>query len=502
MKNRSLLIITILILFTNIVFAATLVAVVEPEIREINNVRIISSRTEPIEDVQLSVKSGGIIEEVYVQVGDYVKKGQVLLKLDQGDLQIQLQQVEAAVQIAQANYNLMLAGASEEDRRAVEAAYQQALASYEGAKESLVLIEAAFQDRTAQKQQLLAAETQLKAAEKQMELAEENLKQALTGLKQAETEFDRIKYLYAENVASKNQYEMVETQYKNAQSLVESARLAKEQAAISYQGAREGYLLAEENYNNPVQLEQQVTAARSQLKIAEANVEMARANLEKVEKGARPEELRIAEANLKQARSSLEQVKKALEDTLVKSPIDGIIAQLYFKAGEIVGPGTPVANIVNLDQIYINASITEELLFNIEKGQEVRIRVLAARREYLEGLVEYISPVVDPRTQAFTVKVLSDNPEGRLRGGMFTELYIPVAENKSALVLPVAAVLDLARDPHVYIVEEGKAFRRNLETGIIDGDYIEIIRGLKGDEKVVIQGQYNLEDGARVEVVE
>lgn len=199
-----------------------------------------------------------------------------MLKLDQGDLQIQLQQVEAAVQIAQANYNLMLAGASEEDRRAVEAAYQQALASYEGAKESLVLIEAAFQDRTAQKQQLLAAETQLKAAEKQMELAEENLKQALTGLKQAETEFDRIKYLYAENVASKNQYEMVETQYKNAQSLVESARLAKEQAAISYQGAREGYLLAEENYNNPVQLEQQVTAARSQLKIAEANVEMAR----------------------------------------------------------------------------------------------------------------------------------------------------------------------------------------------------------------------------------
>lgn len=74
MKNRSLLIITILILFTNIVFAATLVAVVEPEIREINNVRIISSRTEPIEDVQLSVKSGGIIEEVYVQVGDYVKR--------------------------------------------------------------------------------------------------------------------------------------------------------------------------------------------------------------------------------------------------------------------------------------------------------------------------------------------------------------------------------------------------------------------------------------------
>lgn len=501
MKNKYFLIIIMVILLSNIVIAATPVIVVQPEIREIKNVRVVSSRTEPIEDVQLSVKNGGIIELVYVQVGDYVKKGQALLKLEQDDLKIQLQQVEAAVQIAEANYKMLVAGASEEDRRAVEAAYQQALASYEGAKESLALLESAYQDRTAQKQQLIAAETQLRAAEKQVELAEENLNQALTGLKQAETEFERIKYLYTENVASKNQYEMVETQFKNAQSLVESARLAREQADISYQGAKEAYLLAEENYNNPVQLEQQLTAARSQLKVAEANVQMARANLEKVQKGARDEEIKIAEANLRQARSSLEQVKKALDDTVVKSPIDGVIAQLYFDAGEIVGPGTPVANIVNLEQIYINASITEELLFNIEKGQKLTIRVLAANKEYLEGVVEYISPVVDPRTQAFTVKILANNPGGRLRGGMFTELYVPVAENKSALVLPISAVLDLDTDPHVYVIEEGKAVRKSLETGIIDANYVEIIRGLRGNEIVVNQGQYNLDDGTMVEVV-
>ena len=502
MKNKLLPVIAVFLILSGLVMAATPVAVVEPVIREINNVRIVSSRIEPVEDVQLSAKSGGIIEEVYVQVGDYVKKGQPLLKLEQDDLKIQLQQVEAAVQIAEANYKLLRDGASEEDRRTVEAAYEQALASYEAAKESLALVESAYQDRTAQKQQLIAAETQLRAAEKQVQLAEENLNQAMTGLAQAEKEYERIKYLYAENVASKNQYEMVETQYKNARSMVESAKLAREQAHISLQGAREGYLLAEDNYNNPVQLEQQLTAARSQLKIAEANVEMARANLEKVRKGARVEELKIAQANLNQARASLEQLKKALEDTVIKSPIDGVIAQVYFSAGEIVGPGTPVANIVNLEQIYVTASITEELLFNIEKGQKVTIRVLAAGKEYLEGTVEYISPVVDPRTQAFTLKVLAANPAGRLRGGMFTELYIPVAENKAAMVLPVSAILDLDRNPHVYVVEEGKAVKKALETGIIAGDFVEILRGLGGNEKVISRGQYNLEEGTRVEVVE
>lgn len=502
MRNRSLLVTSMLLILSSIVLAATPVTVVQPEIREINNVRIVSSRIVPLEDIQLSAKSGGIIEEVYVRVGDNVKKGQPILKLEQDDLKIQLQQVEAAVQIAEANYKLLREGASEEDRKAVEAAYEQALASYEAAKESLALIESAYQDRMAQKQQLIAAETQLRAAEKQVQLAEENLNQALIGLEQAEKEFERIKYLYAEKVASKNQYEMVETQYKNTLSMVESAKLAREQAYISLQGAKESYLLAEENYNNPVQLEQQLTAARSQLKIAEANVEMARANLEKVKKGARDEEIKIAEANLKQARSSLEQLKKALEDTVIRSPIDGVIAQVYFSAGEIVGPGTPVANIVNLEKIYVTASITEEVLFNIEKGQKLAIRLLAGGKEYLEGTVEYISPVVDPMTQAFTIKVLANNPGGRLRGGMFTELYIPVAENKAAMVLPVSAVLDLGRNPHVYIVEGGKAVKRAIETGIIDGNYVEIVRGLEGNEKVINRGQHNLEDGTRVEVVE
>ena len=133
MRNRLLLVTSMLLILSSIVLAATPVTVVQPEIREINNVRIVSSRIVPLEDIQLSAKSGGIIEEVYVRVGDNVKKGQPILKLEQDDLKIQLQQVEAAVQIAEANYKL-LREASEEDRKAVEAAYEQALASYEAAR--------------------------------------------------------------------------------------------------------------------------------------------------------------------------------------------------------------------------------------------------------------------------------------------------------------------------------------------------------------------------------
>lgn len=498
---NKLIIITMILVLSSIVNAATPVSVVQPEFKEINNVRIVNSKIEPYQDIQISAKNGGIIEKVNVQIGDYVEKGQALIQLEQDDIKIQLQQAEAAVEIAEANYKMLKDGASKEDRISVEAAYQQALASYQGAKESLKLLESSYRDRTAQKQQLIAAETQLKAAEKQIKLAEENLAQAVTGLEQAEKEYERIKYLFEENVASKSQFEMVESQYRNTLSVVESARLAKEQANISYQGAKESYILAEDNYNNPIQLEQQLTAARSQLLVAEANVQMAKANLEKVEKGARAEEIQIGEANVKQARATLQQVQKALEDTIIRSPFDGIISQLNFDSGEIIGPGTPVTNIVNLEKIYVSGSITEDLLLNLEKGQKIRIRILAGDNQYLEGVIEYISPVVDPRTQAFTIKVLADNPHGRLRGGMFAELYIPVAENKNALVLPISTIMDLERNPYVYTIINDKAVKRPVKIGIIANNYVEIISGLSEDELVAHKGQNNLEDAIVVEVV-
>lgn len=489
-------------LLTQGVFAATPVSVVKPEIKAINNVRKINSRIIPYQDIQVSSKIGGIIDIVNVQVGEYVKKGQPLFQFEQDDIEIQIKQAEAALKIAQANFKMLEDGATSEDRASAEAAYQQAVASYEGARNNLELIKSSYTDRTAQKQQFSAAETQLKSAEKQVQLAEEGLGQAITGLEQAENEYKRMKYLYEENVVTKNQYEMVENQYKNARSAVESARLAREQASIAYQGAEENSILAEKNYNNPTQLEQQLAGAETQLKVAEANMKMAKANLDKLEKGAREEELITVQASVEQAEAALEQVKKALSDTIVKSPIDGIVAQFNLDSGEMVGPGTPAVNIVNLDKVYIEAGVTEELVRNLEKGQNVSGRLLSYDNMYLNGIVDYISPVVDPRTQAYTVKVLVEDTAEVLRGGMFVELDIPVDMVKEALVIPVTAVINLENKPFVYLVKDDKAVKTPIEIGIISGDSVEIIKGIEEEDKLVFRGQYSInDDDSLVEVI-
>lgn len=584
-NNRAIAIVCFLaiLLLSNITFAAGIpVNIIKAEQKDIESIKLVNSKIEPYKDVNVSSKTGGIIKKTNVVLGEYIEEGQSLIEFEQDDIKIQIQLAEAALQIARANhdkllkgataeqiriaeagvrqadsalkiakanYKMMKDGASQEDRQSVKAQYQQAVSSYEGARNNLELIESSYSDRTMQKQQLLGADTQLKSAKKQVEVAEERfqqsqtgLQQAKNGLEQARNEYERIEYLYQENVATKQQYEMVGNQYQNAQSAVEnaqstveSARIAKEQAELSYQGAQENYSLSEDSYNNPTQLKQQLSAARTQLEVAQANKTMAKANLDKVEKGARAEELLTAQANIEQAESALvraeaqldqvnngateedkiisganikqaevalQRARKALSDSIIKSPISGIVAQLNFDAGEMAGPGTPLVNLVNLDKVYIKAEVTADLLLNINKGDNAKAKILAYQDKYLSGIIEYVSPMANQRSQAFTVKVLAENPDRLVKGGMFADLYFKTNIIKNAFILPAEAVMNLENNPYVYMVINGKAVRKSVKVGISTDEEVAVVEGLSAEDVVILRGQSGISDGATVEVVE
>ncbi|MEJ6949537.1 efflux RND transporter periplasmic adaptor subunit [Natronospora cellulosivora (SeqCode)] len=582
MKNKFVIILFALIILCLPVLANNrAVEIINPEINDINIYREVNGSIEPYKQIQLASSVGGIIEERKVKAGQYVKKGDVLLVFEQDDIlanveqakagleiaranldlikqgaqeeqirsaEASVRQAKAAVRIAQANYQLVKKGVSEEDLESIQATYDQAFASYEGAKESLTLMESSFEDRTMLRQQLLNAETQFASAEKQLATAKEGLNQALNGQKQAEialnharNEYQRIESLYHENVTTKNKFEMVEMQYKNAksafknaQSAVNSAEIATKQAKLALQGAEDNYLLTKKTFNNPTEMKQQLAAARTQVEVSKANKRMAQANLDKAYKGAREEEretalaniqqaeaslemakaqrdqvlkgaqdeeIRIAKANLRQAEAVLQQAEKVLADTTVKSPVNGIIASANFDKGEMLGPGNPLFTIVNLDKVYIRADISPSLIRNITYGQEIRASLVDYPGKYIEGIVDFISPTINPQTQGFTVRVLAENPEGIVRGGMFVDIYINTDTRKNTLIVPIDAVLDLENNPHVYIIKNNIAERVFVETGVLNYKEVEILEGLSPEDAVVIRGQRFLSDGDMVEVI-
>lgn len=518
MKNKIILLILVLsvVISGSISAQEAPVEAVSPEIQNIREVKTINATLAPYKTIRISSTNGGIIKKLNVELGQYVEKGEEMLTFDVDQLQVQVEQAEAGLEIARANYKMLQDGAVEEEKIQARAAYEQAEASLEGAENSLELLKTIYQDRTGQKQQLITAESQLESAKKQFETSEERKKQADIGLEQAENsleqaqkEYDRMEYLYQEEAVSQQELDMAESQLKNArsavknaESAVENARIARKQAEINLKAAESGYQLARKDFQDPVQLEQQVESARTQLEVARANKKTAAANLDRIEKGARAEELTVSKANIKQAEAALESARLALDDAVIKSPIAGVVTELNFEEEEMAAPGNPILNIVNIDKLYIEADVSADVAARLQAGDTAQAEVLAFDDVVKQGQIKMISPTADSRTQAFKIKLLIDNQDRKLKGGMFVDLYLTTDSAEDALVVPVSAVLDLDGTPYLFVVEDGKAVRKQIETGIVGKDFVQILSGVSEAQNVISKGQHNLQDGDQVEVVE
>lgn len=508
-KQISILVIFSLILFTNLVVAKNQglpVKVVQPDVKSVEINKVLNGVIEPHQNVVLSAKLGGIIEKINVQIGDFIKKDQVLVVFDQEQIKIQLKQAEAALELAKANLEMIIKGASEEDRRLAQTSYEQANISYAAAQKNLEFAQSLFDDRTMQKQQLLAAKTQLEAAQVQLQLADERNKQAELALNLAKDDYDRMSYLFSNGVITQKQYDGVVAQYKNAQSALVSAQLAEEQAQVSYQGAKEGYELAKDVFDNRLTAQQQVDGAKTQLEMAAGSVEIAQANLEKLKKGATAEQIRISKANLKQAEAALDLVSLQLKNSVIKSPIAGVVAQINLDAGEMAGPGSPVITIIDLSQVYLKVDVTADVITSLTVDQSVEVKVLVFSDQLRQGKISSISPMVDARSQAYPIKILLDNSDQRLKPGMFAEAKITLERSENTIAVPIETVLNLDSSPYLFVVkfsaddEAGVAEKRMIEIGLGNDQEIEVTRGLSPDEKVVIMGQFTLTNGDLVEV--
>lgn len=459
-----------------------------------------------------------------------------------------IKQAEASLKMAQAQHGMLLDGASKEDIKRAEESYNQAVASYKGVKESLELVKKIYNDKTSLKQQLTSSEMQFESSKKQLESAKKryeqskvNLEQAQVNLDQAKKEYNRMKDLYDDGVVTEKQFEMAESQYKNARltvqnakSAVANAEIAVEQAKISHKGAEESYNLTEESYNDPTQLKQQLDSAKTQVEISRANKEIAKANLEKVKKGAKEgeiesslasvqqaeaalertkanhaklkegasdEEIRASQAQVEQAEASLEQAQLRLEDTVISSPISGYVASVNTEKGQLISPGTPLINLVSLDPAFVRVDVSSDVLINIKEGNQVKVDLLAYEDLEKTGTIDMISPVRDQRTQLYPVKVKLENQDSLIKAGMFADVHFILSYKNNVTLIPTDAVIDLDGDPYVFVIENDKAVRKEIEIGLISQNKVEVKDGIEPEESIVIQGQTSLQDGNSVEVV-
>lgn len=220
-----------------------------------------------------------------------------------------------------------------------------------------------------------------------------------------------------------------------------------------------------------------------------------------------------AKAGLEQAQAGLLAARSTLADATITAPISGIIGKRYYEAGDMANPAMPVATVVQMERVKITLDATENDLGKIRLGQEAEIQVRSFENETFSGKISKISPVLDPMTRMASVEVLVNNPERRLKPGMFARVRILTGVIENTIAVPRYATVEksviervdgedaVVTRYQVFVVEGEKAVERLLQVSYVDHVQLAVSGGLQIGDRLVTVGQGSLRDGTPVKII-
>lgn len=198
-----------------------------------------------------------------------------------------------------------------------------------------------------------------------------------------------------------------------------------------------------------------------------------------------------------------DEVGAVYEPVVVPSTITGVVGRVYLDPGANVTVSTPVALVVNQEKVRVAVDIPERYIGEIYKGQPATLRVDALPGKEFEAKLTIISPVVDSTSRAVAVEFYADNTKGLLKSGMFAKVDITLSEKTNAVSVSKQSVYtdEETNETYVFIPSaDGKtAVRRNVKTGFINSNHLEVSEGLSAGEQV-LTFTYGLKDGSKIEL--
>jgi membrane fusion protein (multidrug efflux system) len=217
----------------------------------------------------------------------------------------------------------------------------------------------------------------------------------------------------------------------------------------------------------------------------------------------------LAEAALTEQKTALEALKSAaaiaaddLDKAVVRAPIAGTVQERVVTDGQYLKQGDEVAVMVQTNPLRLKLSIPESQSSVLTPDTRIHFTVPAYPNRRFEAQVYDVAGVADPETREVTVWARVDNADGGLRPGYFTKASLSVGSAKSAIVVPLAAVQPTEVGMVCFVVQDNRAIRRRVQTGIqVTGDSVEIVSGLESGEAVVVEGVASLSDNVPVKLV-
>lgn len=274
----------------------------------------------------------------------------------------------------------------------------------------------------------------------------------------------------------------VSNNLSSAEASLSAAEAAIESAQLAYDNAQL-------NYDNNKVLYEAGAISKSAFDQIELGLEQAKVSVDSA---------------LAQKEAALAQVstfKKSLSDSVITSPINGVVTGCNVKAGEILNQtsGYPFT-IMNMDKMLIKVSVSESIINKIHKDDTVDLKIKSISSDMLEGKVKTVNPAAN-HSGTYDVEIEIDNASGEIKSGMFAEVYFVNEKAEDMIIIPKEAVLSDGEGSYVYIAVEGKAVKKAVETSVDNGDNIGITDGINKGDLVIVKGQNYVDEGTELNIV-
>ncbi len=213
--------------------------------------------------------------------------------------------------------------------------------------------------------------------------------------------------------------------------------------------------------------------------------------------------IRASKERLSALGISAAQIKKLQKSRKVKqrisiyAPQDGVVSDLPVREGMFVKPSMKVMTLGDLSSVWLLAEVFERQSAWVEVGQSAEVSLSYLPGKTWQGKVEYIYPSLDPKTRTLKVRLRFENPGEQLKPNMYAHVKIFGGAKEKIIVIPLEGLIRTGREERVIIaLGEGRFEARQVLAGIESGNYVEIIKGVKAGENIVISGQFLIDSEA------
>ncbi|WP_439182852.1 efflux RND transporter periplasmic adaptor subunit [Carboxylicivirga taeanensis] len=211
-----------------------------------------------------------------------------------------------------------------------------------------------------------------------------------------------------------------------------------------------------------------------------------------------------------QAKSNMEalqQQKEALEAQLdlatLRAPINGVVDEVIQKRGEMAGPQLPFARLVNIDQVYISADVSEIYLQEVKAGDKVAVEFPVINKQ-MDTEIFRTSAVIDPGSRTFRVRINLSNKTNDIKPNMLAVLKLRTFAAEKAIVVPSILVKKDFSGEFIFVVEETEgqllAKKRYIKTGIKDNNNTLVLSGIEPGDQIITKGYAQVVDGSAISI--